>query len=222
MTTTIPQQGTKDRILDAAQQLFAEHGFADTSLRMITAEACVNLAAVNYHFGSKEALIGSVFARLVEPVNRERLARLDRIESEAGKRRLPLDEVVGAFIEPALLMWKTAGETAIRLVGRTYAESNEHMLRIFKEQFTEVIHRFAQALMRALPDLDRTEVLWRLQFAVGAMAHTMVAHDQLKTVFGEMHDPAQSADLIERLTAFIVGGMRAPLAKTRKAGRGGR
>jgi AcrR family transcriptional regulator len=205
-------RSTRDRILDTALRLFADRGFSDTSLRMITTEAGVNLAAVNYHFGSKDALIGEVFGRLVGPVNRERLARLDRLEASAGDGPLDLEELVGAFLTPALGAWKRIGSIAIRLMGRTYADSSDHILRIFKEQFGEVLRRFAIALQSALPGLDQKEILWRLQFAVGAMVHTMVAHDRLKTVFTELNDPGAADDLTSRLTAFICGGMRAPVA----------
>jgi AcrR family transcriptional regulator len=179
---------------------------------MITAAAGVNLAAVNYHFGSKEALIGEVFARLIDPINRERLEHLDRIEAAHPEGPIPLEEVVDAFITPPLLKWKRLGSTALRFFGRTYAESDALAPNIFKEQFGEVIRRFAAAFQRALPELDPPDLLWRLQFAVGAMVHTMLAHDHLKSVFGEMLESSGIDDLKERLATFITAGMRAPAA----------
>jgi AcrR family transcriptional regulator len=209
---SLSSQGTRDRILNTALRLFADNGFSETSLRMITTEAGVTVPADNSPSAPKDANIGEVFGRLVGPVNRERLARLDRLEASAGKGPLDLEELVRAFLTPALGAWKRIGSIAIRLMGRTYADSSDHILKIFKEQFGEVLMRFAIALQRALPGLDQKEVLWRLQFAVGAMVHTMIAHDRLKTVFPELDDPAAADDLTSRLTAFICGGMRAPVA----------
>lgn len=206
-----PAPGTRDRILETALRLFADRGFSETSLRMITTEAGVNLAAVNYHFGSKDALIGEVFGRLVGPVNEERIRRLEQVERESGSGPLDLEEVVDAFVTPVLDAWNQFGETAIRLMGRTYAESSDHFLRIFKEHFEIVVERFARAMHRALPELERDEVLWRLLFAVGVLVHTMLAHDRLKAVFPDMKEPATADSLRPRLIAFICGGLRAPL-----------
>src|SRR5579871_5345079 len=93
---------TKDRILDTAERLFARDGFEATSLRAITAEAGVNLAAVNYHFQSKEALVRAVIGRRMGPVNEKRLAMLDACETAAGDGPLPLEGVLEAFVRPVL------------------------------------------------------------------------------------------------------------------------
>src|SRR5512143_3976610 len=98
---------TKDRILDAAERLFAEHGFDATSLRMITAAAGVNLAAVNYHFRSKDSLIEAVFGRRIGPVNKERLEMLTAAEKAAGSDPLSLEAVVRAFVEPVVRIRST-------------------------------------------------------------------------------------------------------------------
>src|SRR5215472_3578898 len=91
---------TKTKILNTAERLFAHHGIEATSLRAITAQAGVNLAAVNYHFQSKEALLHAVIARRVEPMNQKRLALLDASEAEAGPGPLPLEKVLDAFLRP--------------------------------------------------------------------------------------------------------------------------
>ena len=95
---------TKTRILDAAESLFMEHGFEGTSLRAITAGAKVNLAAVHYHFGSKEELFQSVLARRLDPVNRARLEWLTRLEAAASPSPLPCERVLTAFLMPALTL----------------------------------------------------------------------------------------------------------------------
>ena len=93
---------TKDKILDAAEALFMEHGFEATSLRSITTAAAVNLAAVNYHFGSKEELFQAVLTRRLDPMNQERLDLLTRLEHDAGPAPLPCDRILSAMFVPAL------------------------------------------------------------------------------------------------------------------------
>ena len=130
---------TRERILDAAEDLFAEQGFA-TSLRSITASAEVNLAAVNYHFGSKEALIQEVFARRLGPLNAERLRLLDTIEAGSDIR---LERIVEAFVGPALRMsHNPRGAVFMRLFGHTLSQRDDRILRLFSGQFRTVIERF--------------------------------------------------------------------------------
>ncbi len=213
------ERSTKERILDAAEALFAERGFAGASLRLVTAEAGVNLAAVNYHFGSKEALIRAVFERRLGPLNRERLALLDRAERAAGDAPPPLERVVEAFIGPAVRMCgDPRGATFMRLVGYTYSQLNEPIGRMFYEQFREVAERFHVALTRVLPRLGPDEVLWRLVFMVGAMAHTMAISERLPTISEGRLDASDVNALITRLTPFVVAGLAAP-APALQAGR---
>jgi AcrR family transcriptional regulator len=204
---------TKVRILNAAERLFADHGFAATSLRAITAEAGVNLGAVNYHFGSKDELIEAVFVRRLEPINAERLARLDELEEKGGERGAELDQVVEAFIGPALRMSRTSGQAATvvrRLLGHAISQPKEKIRRTFTAQFGEVVERFTVALKRALPERSEEEVFWRLLFMVGAMAHTMALSDQLPEVSRGLCHVEDVDDVIRRLVGFISAGMRAP------------
>src|SRR4051794_12129949 len=114
---------TKARILKVAERLFMEHGFSATSLRMITGEAKVNLASVNYHFGSKEALIEAVFTRRLAPLNEERVRQLDLLEKAAEGSALTVEQIVEAFVMSALRMGEDLSETGtvfLRLLGRTF------------------------------------------------------------------------------------------------------
>jgi AcrR family transcriptional regulator len=199
---------TGDRILDAAEKRFADQGFA-TSLRSITAGAGVNLAAVNYHFGSKDGLIRAVFARRLGPLNRERLRLLDEIEGNAAGPD-SLEAVVEAFIGPAIRMSHDAqGATFMRLFGHTLSQRDDRIMQLFTEQFRVVVDRFSAALGRALPHLDRTEVFWRLLFMVGSMAHTMALSDKLPAISGGACETADVEATIRRLVPFVAGGMRA-------------
>src|ERR1700682_3412624 len=157
---------TKDRLLDTAERLFAKSGIDAVSLRAITAEADVNLAAVNYHFQSKDALIRAVIARRIGPVNLKRLAMLDAIEAGAGERPLPIGAVIEAFIRPVIELRGTTKSIA-PLMGRVFAESAEFLERFFRDHLVEVTRRFLAAFERALPGLPREEVYWRMHFLIG-------------------------------------------------------
>src|SRR3989442_10480432 len=132
---------TKDRILDAAELLLAKHGFEATSLRAITAEADVNLAAVNYHFQSKDALIRAVIARRIGPVNEKRLAMLDSIEAAAGDGPLPLGPVIEAFVRPVIEI-RSCAKTFAPIMGRAFNESAEFAERFFRDHLEAVARRF--------------------------------------------------------------------------------
>jgi len=200
---------TKDRILDAAEELFAEEGFA-TSLRAITASAGVNLAAVNYHFGSKDALIRELFARRLGPLNAARLELLHRLESAAPDASPPLEGIIEAFVGPAIRMsHNPQGATFMRLFGHTLSQRDDRIMRMFTDQFQDIIQRFSAALGRALPHLDRIEVFWRMLFMVGAMAHTMALSDKLPLITGGACDASDVEATVRRLVPFVAGGMRA-------------
>lgn len=209
---------TKERILDSAEQLFAEHGFAATSLRMITAAARVNLAAVNYHFHSKEALIRAVFDRRLGPVNQERLQLLEACEARAGKSPPPLEEVLEAFFGPALRLGRGLAQRGInfrRLMGRMYSEAGEQFRSLLQEQFTDVAVRFRAALRRALSKLPPAELYWRIHFGIGAMAHTLAGVEYLQFVSEGQCDPSDVEGTVRRLVTFLAAGLRAPVSPRR-------
>jgi AcrR family transcriptional regulator len=206
--------GTKERILDAAEQLFAEHGFDATSLRMITTAAQVNLAAVNYHFRSKEALVQAVFARRLGPINRKRLEMLNEVEARTGGAALPLEAVLEAFFAPAVRCASELPGRGIhlrRLMGRMYSEPGERVQAVMREQFEELAVRFPAALKRALPDLPPVELYWRLHFSIGSMAHTLAGAHYLPFYSGGLCDPTDIEGTVERLVAFLAAGLRAPV-----------
>jgi AcrR family transcriptional regulator len=189
---------TKDKILDAAERLFGEQGYAETSLRHIIADAGVNLAAIHYHFGSKEELLLHLVRRRVEPINQARLEMLDRFEAEAGAEPVALEKLLQAFLAPAAQSAARHPEL-VRLMGRMHAEGA--MPLGIKSEFEPMVNRFIAAARRALPDLTEQELLWRLRASAGAMAFTI------------LEAPADSEDLnrrIKRLIAFLSGGLRAP------------
>jgi AcrR family transcriptional regulator len=207
-------RSTSERILDAAERLFADHGFTATSMRQITTEARANLAAVNYHFGSKDKLIRAVFARRLEPLNRERLELLTHVENEAEGGTLVVDRIVEAFIGPALRLKRVrGGEVFLRLLGHTLSQREDRMRTLLTDQFREVIGRFTAALGRALPHLSAEDVFWRLLFTVGAMAHTLALSDTMPAFSQGVCRSPDEENTLRRLVPFVSAGLRAPVPK---------
>lgn len=206
---------TKERILDAAEWLFMEHGFEATSLRAITASAEVNLAAVHYHFGSKEELFQSVLARRLDPMNRKRLELLSRLEAQCAPAPLPCERILTAFLMPALSLArdpKRGGKDFLRLLGRAYADPAPFIRHFLSEQYGETIARFKAAFARALPHLPARELSWRLHFIMGALSYTLAGTDALKLI-AELNPHATANDdvLLRRLAPFLLAGLTAPL-----------
>lgn len=207
---------TKEKLLDAAEQLFTKKGLASTSLREITSRAGVNLAAVNYHFGSKEALIRAVFERRIGPANRRRLVLLDACEAAAGPSPPRVEDLIRAFVEPVLHI-QGAGSDLRPLVGRMYVEPGENVQMVLRDQMREVARRFTEAFRRALPELPLPELLWRMHFSVGALLHTMAGHSHLQVLSGGLCDSSDVNGTIERLVRFLAAGLRAPVGERRES-----
>ncbi len=202
---------TKDRILDAAERLFARDGIDTTSLRTITAEAGVNLAAVNYHFQSKEALMHAVIARRISPINEKRLALLDAIEAKTPTGPLPLDKVLDALLGPIFEMLRGPGMAFAPMMGRIFWESSELTQKIFQKHLAHVSARFFPAFERALPALPRAELFWRLLFVMGTVSHTIGGSDVLRVISGGECDPSDVEGTLRRLEAFLLAGLQAPV-----------
>ncbi len=206
---------TKDLILDTAEALFAEQGFAATSLRNITTAAGVNLASVNYHFGSKEALIEAVFARRLHAMSEERLRRLDALEAQCGAQAVPLEAVIEAFIAPAMELsrdTKRGGDRFIKLLGRSYTEPAEWLQGCVRSVYEPVIERFKGAFALALPELPRDELYWRMHFMVGVLAYCMAGSDMMRLIAScRLCDPLDTRTLTERLVRFLTAGLTAPM-----------
>src|SRR6266542_1206325 len=205
---------TKERILDAAEALFMEHGFEATTLRAITAAAGVNLAAVNYHFGSKEELFQAVLTRRLDPMNQARVALLSQMETESAPDPVPCDRILSAMFMPALALARDpqrGGKDFLRLLGRAYADPAPFIRRFLSEQYAAMIARFKAAFGRALPELPTRELSWRLHFIMGALSYTLAGTDALKLI-AEL-TPAESGNdelLLRRLAPFLLAGLQSP------------
>jgi AcrR family transcriptional regulator len=205
-------KSTKERILDAAERLFATHGFAGTSLRAVTRGAGVNLAAVHYHFGSKERLLHAVLHRVVDPVNGERLARLTQAESDAGDGAPSVEAILTAYLVPGFRFLHDQterGRIVARFLGRSSAEPAELVQALVQEQFAEVGQRFTAALGRALPELAPDEVAWRFHLVVAVQSWFLAGVGQPSRDPATDH-PSDVDATVRRLIAFLAPGLRAP------------
>jgi AcrR family transcriptional regulator len=206
---------TKQRILDEAERLFAENGFAGTSLRRIIGAAEVNLAAVHYHFHSKESLLEAVLMRRMVPLNQERLRLLDAAEQKAVPAGAALEDILIAFVEPPMrLILHPSGEGRVfgKLIGRLHSETGGFFTELAKRHFGPAAERFRNALHRALPRLAPDQLQWRIHFAVGAMDHTLSCWDQLEALSGGRLRPSNVDSVVPILVGFISAGFRAAAA----------
>ena len=203
---------TRDRILSTAEQLFAESGIAATSMRSITSVARVNLAAVNYHFGSKEALIEAVYERRLEPLNKARLRNLNELEKEYGNKAIPPEKILSAFIMPLLEISVGEGKQTLnimRLISRTYSEAAKQFRKLFAESYHDVLERYQVALGKSFPKLSPEIINLRLQFTIGAMSHSFVESELLGLIAGETITPEWVERQVHQLIPFVIAGFSA-------------
>lgn len=216
------QLDTVSRILDTAETLFAEKGFSETSLRTITSKAKVNLAAVNYHFGSKKALIQAVFARYLDPFSERIDEEMNRLEAEYQDREIPLDVVLSTFTSSILTMpspTRNGLSVFMRLLGLAYTQAQGHMRGYLQDQYGPVFFRFTAMVKSASSELPDVERFWRLHFMLGAAIFSMSSLDALKDIaekdFGEQ---TRVRDVVQRLIPFVSAGMSAPLPELSDGG----
>ena len=218
------QKDTKERILNAAEELFAQQGYAATSLRAITGLAKVNLAAVNYHFGSKEALLAAVIERRLLPLNRERSARLDAVLDDAARqgRRPDVDATLRAFIEPTLAYGRSGpgAKNFIVLVGRALADPDETARSVFIHHIRPLVIQLRDTLCAALPELSPELIFLRLHFILGSMGHALFmvsscqesgveeAHGKCPMFPPDMVRDVNPDQLGEMFITFAINGMR--------------
>lgn len=202
---------TRQRILDAAERILGERGFVGTSLRAVTSAAGVNLAAVHYHFGSKEALLEEVFHRRVAPINQERLKRLDRLEARTRGGPPTVEELLEAMLRPGFQVMPGAAWVR-RFAGRIYGEPKELVAPLIQKEFAEVSRRFTAALGRVLPDVPADVLEWRHQFVIGVLIYVLTDSHLIHP--GDT--PAEATDpeaLMRRMIEFSAAGLRAPVAE---------
>ncbi|MGN5517673.1 TetR family transcriptional regulator [Halopseudomonas sp. Lyrl_26] len=208
------QSETVERILDAAEQLFAEKGFAETSLRLITSKAGVNLAAVNYHFGSKKSLIQAVFTRFLNPFVTSLEQELDR-QQQAGVTDPTLEQLLEMLVRLVLAVKPRSGNdlsTFMRLLGLAFSQSQGHLRKYLGEVYGKVFKRYMTLVLRSAPELPVDVLFWRVHFMLGSAAFTLSSMKALKAMGeAEYGDRASTDEILRQMVPFFAAGMRAEL-----------
>lgn len=204
------QKDTVERILDAAEALFSERGFAETSLRTITSTANVNLAAVNYHFGSKKALIHAVFARYMDPLSDALYDEFKRAEHD--KTTLDIQALLVLITRS---VYRVHGHSVrrvtafMRLLGLAYTQSQGHLRDYLSERYGAVFRRFVSYLRPACPDLSDDDLFWNTHFALGAAIFTLSNQPALGAMLdGETGSESDINQVVERLLPFMAAGIQ--------------
>lgn len=177
------QSETSQRILAAAEELFAKHGYDGTSMRKITQMAGVNLAASHYHHGDKETLYLLILSRRLHPINQSRLSLLGQAEHEAKGQPVPITRILEIMSRPLFELCadsRDGGRHFARMLGRSLVEPLPFMDALLAREFQPVMARFTQALRRHVPALSPEEFLWRLGFVIGALHHTLATMHCMK------------------------------------------
>jgi len=216
-----PERGrgasTRERLLDAAEQIFAERGFEGASMRAVTQAAGASVSAANYHFGSKEALLRETLLRRIRPLNERRLARLDALEERAAGRPLPLETIVEAFLRPVFEEHAASVDATNRfrrVAARIYSDPPDVVAAMKRELFGPIANRFVAALAAALPDKPREEVELGFQLAIGVVVH-VISGNLVATPLSEeggcecWTSRLSDESVLQQMIAFVVAGLRA-------------
>lgn len=203
-------QATRDRILDAAERLFAVRGFHGVSVRDITGAAAVDVALANYHFGSKQGVLEAVVLRRAADLNDERLARLDAVLAAAGRRAPRLEDTIDAFTRP-LLDRSARGTPGWKSYFALIAEINnspEFGSVLMTRHFDPVVERFIEAIRRALPHCKDRDLYWAYHFLSGALTLTFAETGRIDKLSGGACRSNDLASVHERLVPYCAAGFR--------------
>ena len=207
----MPKLSTAERILDAAHILFATKGFSETSLRHITKKAGVNLAAVNYHFGSKEKLMQAVFERTLTPFCDD-LEKQLLAHGQSGGVALTLEELFGMMVSTANGVYGDDSKEFsrfMRLMGLAYTQTQEELRAFLGERYGMVFKRFLVYIKLAAPEMPPKELFWRIHFALGSAVFTLASFGGLQDVLLKDYGvPVALPDVVARLVPFMASGIR--------------
>lgn len=205
---------TRKRILDAAERHYAERGYDGMSMRALTTEAGVNLAAVNYHFGSKKELIHAIFRERILPINTERLDLLKKAQAAAEGSPVALEAILDAYLLPVAR--RASGPEGpdlffLRMVGRSLSEDAAFWRRLYIEEFKATADTFKAEIKRTLPELTDEQIGIRYHFCVGAMLGSLVKLQQFQEEMASCSCCRDIVQLFQRLRDFLCAGFRAGL-----------
>lgn len=201
---------TRETILDAAETLFADHGFHGVTVRQVAREARVDPALLHYYFTSKRGLFDAAFLRRAEVLNEERLAALDAYEAEAGAD-MTVEGCLEAFLRPVMHWWATGGPAwksyfrLVALANNTPSWGGETMGRYFDP----VIQRFIDLLRRVLPDAREEDLYWSWHFVSGALTHGFAETGRIDVLSGGLSRSDDVEAIRRRMAPFMAAGIEA-------------
>jgi len=208
--TSVPAEGAKLRLVTAAEELFARRGFEAVSIRDITKGAEMNIASVNYHFGSRDGLVAAVMARHLMPVFEESVILLDRVERSGGPGQVLIEGLFDGWVRPVMNQVRHSSlpePLACRLLGRMLGEQSFAMPPAVAGLAKQTFARGVSLLAKALPDAAPEDLAWRLHFLTGALSHALTGEESLQRdaqgACGKMNLDAT----IARLARFALAGL---------------
>jgi AcrR family transcriptional regulator len=218
---------TKARLLDAAEALLAERGFAGMSIRALAARAGASVSAAHYHFGSKRGLVTAVFVARLEPINAARLARLEALVERAAPHPPRLEDVVDSLVRPSIEAWRQSEAlgrpTTPHILAQLHADRAARLDDLKRRLFEPLMERYLDVLARVLPDQDDEALRVGLAFVIGMMLHVVGGHLEADGPEAAPRSVEQDAALLTRLVAFAAAGLRAgPPSDDRSGAEGAR
>ena len=202
------EPNTKDKILDSAEYLFANKGLKDTSVRDITSHAKVHLAAVNYHFNTKDGLLRALVERRLKPLNQQRLELLDKYENRFGQGSVAVESVLYALIAPAIKMCFEAPDF-LKITGQIVSHPDEETYTIYLSNFDELFTRVKDVLVFSLPHISEEELMWRIHFVIGSTIHTCTNYSGLSVLSHGVCEMNDQEEIVNTLISFCTAGLKA-------------
>jgi len=201
---------TKEKILDVAEGLFAEHGFKDTSLRTITGKAGVNLASVNYHFGDKKTLVRAVLNRYLEAFMPAVQDALVNLNLNSSYEMADVFESLRGPLSNLNDVRPNGTNRFMLLIGRGYTDVQGHLRWFITTRYSEALSLFTQSVMKANPKLSQEDLFWRLHFTLGTCVFTMASSQALIEIAENDYEKAiDSKSVVDQLIPFLAAGVAA-------------
>lgn len=199
------------RILDAAEQMFADHGFDGASMRQLASAARVNVATAYYYFGSKEEVLAAVFDRRFGPVREQQWEALRQLERDFATEPPPLQTILEAMLLPPLRLADTPrGEIAMRVMGRILMDPNPGAQRLLQEQYRDLREAHLKAVQRAVPDLPKADLYWRFELLWGSFLFVLCNPSRLEQFTEGICNPGHPDVVLSQLLAVYIAGFHAP------------